>query len=83
MRGASGFAVVDGVRVAESTSIDGYDRRTGRPLVGSREAVGELSDRELEAEITIAAGAARRRAKRLGTLLSERAKRRKRPTSTI
>ena len=65
-----------------STSIDGYDWRTGRPLAGGREAVGELSTRELEAELTIAASHARRRAERLDTLLGERAKRRATPNST-
>jgi hypothetical protein len=53
-----------------------YDRRTGRPLAGGREAVEELSDAELEAELTIAAGEARRRVERLDVLLAERARRR-------
>ena len=53
-----------------------HDERTGRPLVDGREAVRELSDAELEAELTIAAGDARRRTTRLETLLAERARRR-------
>jgi hypothetical protein len=53
-----------------------YDPRTGRPLAGGREAVEELSDAELEAELTIAAGDARRRVERLDVLLAERARRR-------
>jgi hypothetical protein len=53
-----------------------YDRRTGRPLAGGREAVEELSNAELEAELTIAAGDARRRVERLDVLLAERARRR-------
>ena len=53
-----------------------YDRRTGRPLAGGRDAVEDLSDAELEAELTIAAGDARRRVERLDVLLAERARRR-------
>ena len=33
---------------------DGYDPVTGRPLDGHTEALETLSDRELEAELTIA-----------------------------
>jgi len=53
-----------------------HDPRTGRPLAGGREAVQELSDAELETELTIAAGDARRRRERLDLLLAERARRR-------
>jgi len=60
-------------------TITDYDRRTGRPLVNGREAVAELSDGELEIELTIAAMQARQRGTRFDTLLKERARRRTRP----
>ena len=59
-----------------SVAMRQYDRRTGRPLAGGRDAVEDLSDAELEAELTIAAGDARRRVERLDVLLAERARRR-------
>jgi hypothetical protein len=52
------------------------DRRTGRPLVGGRDRIEELTDDELETELTIAAGAPHRRGERLDNLLLERARRR-------
>jgi hypothetical protein len=60
----------------DGVAIRDYDRRTGRPLAGGREAVRELSDTELEAELTIAAADRRRRGARLDALLAERARRR-------
>src|SRR5262245_34874063 len=56
--------------------IEEYNEITGRPVVGGREAVEELSDAELEIEITIAAVEPRRRAARLEALLAERERRR-------
>lgn len=56
--------------------IESYDVLTGRPMVGGHEAVEELSDAELEAEITIAALDARRRSARFDALLIERTLRR-------
>jgi hypothetical protein len=53
-----------------------YDKRTGRPLVNGHECIEELSDAELEGEVTIAAAEPRQRARRLDALLLERAKRR-------
>lgn len=53
-----------------------HDERTGRPLVDGRDCIQELSDDELEVEVTIAAGNARRRGSRLDALLLERARRR-------
>ena len=53
-----------------------YDERTGRPLVNGRESIEELSDEELEFEVTIAAAEPRQRAQRLDALLLERARRR-------
>ena len=53
-----------------------YDKRTGRPLVNGHESVEELSDDELEVEVTIAAAEPRQRAQRLDALLLERARRR-------
>jgi hypothetical protein len=47
--------------------------------VDGREAVAELSDGELEIELTVAAMQGRHRAARLGTLLNERARRPTRP----
>ena len=55
-----------------------YDERTGRPLVDGREMIAELSDDELEQEVTIAAAEPRQRAQRLDALLLERARRRAR-----
>jgi hypothetical protein len=52
------------------------DQRTGRPLVNGRDSIEELSDDELEVEVTIAVAAPRRRAPRLDALLLERARRR-------
>jgi hypothetical protein len=52
-----------------------YDERTGRPLVNGREMIEELSDGELEQELTIAAEEPRQRAHRLAALLLERARR--------
>jgi hypothetical protein len=54
-----------------------YDERTGRPLVNGRESIRELSDDELELDVTIAAAEPRQRAQRLDALLLERARRRK------
>jgi hypothetical protein len=53
-----------------------YDKRTGRPLVNGRDSIEELSDSELELEVTIAAAEPRQRAHRLDALLLERARRR-------
>jgi hypothetical protein len=55
-----------------------YDTRTGRPLVDGRDRVDALTDRELEAELTIAAAEPRHRARRLDALLLEQARRRTR-----
>ena len=52
------------------------DERTGRPLVNGRDSIEELSDDELELEVTIAAGEPRHRGVRLDALLLERARRR-------
>jgi hypothetical protein len=52
------------------------DERTGRPLVNGRDSIEELSDDELELEVTIAAGEPRQRGVRLDALLLERARRR-------
>jgi hypothetical protein len=52
------------------------DERTGRPLVDGRDCIEELSDDELELEVTIAAAEPRHRALRLDALLLERARRR-------
>jgi hypothetical protein len=54
-----------------------YDERTGRPLSHGREAVEELSDGELEVELTIASSEPRHRGRRLNALLLERARRRR------
>jgi hypothetical protein len=54
-----------------------YDNRTGRPLVNGRDSVEELSDDELEMELTIASGEPRHRGRRLDSLLLERARRRR------
>jgi hypothetical protein len=54
-----------------------YDKRTGRPLVNGRDSIEQLSDDELEAELTIASAEPRHRGRRLDTLLLERAKRRR------
>ena len=54
-----------------------YDDRTGRPLTDGRDLITELTDRELEAEVTIAAAGSKARAQRLDLLLLERAKRQK------
>jgi hypothetical protein len=52
-----------------------YSQRNGRPLADGREAVASLTDKDLEAEITIAAAAPVQRARRLDTLLLEHARR--------
>jgi hypothetical protein len=44
--------------------------------VNGRESIEELSDNELEGEVTIAAAEPRQRARRLDALLLERARRR-------
>jgi hypothetical protein len=54
----------------------GHDKRTGRPLFDGRDSIEELSDDELEAEVTIAAEEPVRRGLRLDALLLERARRR-------
>ena len=51
------------------------DARTGRPLIEGRDLITELSDDELEAEVTIAVAQPVRRARRLDQLLLERARR--------
>jgi hypothetical protein len=53
-----------------------HDERTGRPLVNGRDSIEELSDYELEVEVTIAVAEPRRRGTRLDALLIERARRR-------
>lgn len=53
-----------------------HDERTGRPLVNGRDSIEELSDDELEVEVTIAAAEPRHRGLRLDALLLERARRR-------
>jgi hypothetical protein len=52
-----------------------YDTRNGRPLTDGSDRIDTLSDSELEAELTIAAGEPRHRARRLAELLSERGRR--------
>jgi hypothetical protein len=54
------------------------DHRTGRPLVDGRDSIEELTDHELEVELTIAAADAHRRGERLDGLLLERSRRRSR-----
>ncbi len=54
-----------------------HDKRTGRPLFDGRDSIEELSDDELEAEVTIAAEEPRWRGLRLDALLLERARRRR------
>lgn len=53
-----------------------HDERTGRPLVNGRDSIEELSDDELEVEMTIAVAEPRHRGGRLDALLLERARRR-------
>jgi hypothetical protein len=53
-----------------------YDKRNGRPLLHGRESIEDLSDDELEIEVSIAAVEPRRRGLRLDALLLERARRR-------
>ena len=53
-----------------------HDERTGRPLVDGRDSIEELSDDELEVEVTIAVAEPRRRGRRLDALLLEQARRR-------
>ena len=52
-----------------------HDARTGRPLIDGRDSIEELSDEELEVEVTIAAAEPRHRGLRLDALLLERARR--------
>jgi hypothetical protein len=54
-----------------------YDERTGRPLTNGRDSIEELSDDELEVELTIASGEPRHRGRRLDALLRERTRRRR------
>jgi len=54
-----------------------YDTRTGRPLIGGQDHIEALTERELEAEPTIAAAEPHHRAHRLQALLLEQAKRRR------
>jgi hypothetical protein len=65
-----------GHREREGELTPERDERTGRPLVGGRDSIQELSDDELEVEVTIAAAEPRRRGLRLDALLLERARRR-------
>ena len=53
-----------------------HDERTGRPLINGRDSIEELSDDELEFEVTIAAAEPRHRGPRLDALLLELARRR-------
>ena len=53
-----------------------YDERTGRPLTDGQDMITDLTDRELEAEVTISSAEPVRRAQRLDLLLLEQAKRR-------
>jgi hypothetical protein len=55
------------------------DQRTGRPLVDGYDRIDELTDDELEAELTIAAAEPRHRGERLDNLLLERTRRRGQP----
>jgi hypothetical protein len=57
------------------------DQRTGRPLVDGYDRVDALTDEELEAELTIAVAAPRRRQERLDDLLLERTRRRSEPAA--
>ena len=56
-----------------------HDARTGRPLVDGRDSIEELSDHQLEVEVTIAVAEPRHRGPRLDALLLERARRRGQP----
>lgn len=60
-----------------------FDRRTGRPLSDGRDRIEELTDDELEIELTIAAADAHRRRERLDSLLLERTKRRSQLTVSL
>jgi hypothetical protein len=53
-----------------------HDERTGRPLFNGRDSIEDLSDDELEEEMTIAVAEPRSRGSRLDALLLERARRR-------
>jgi hypothetical protein len=53
-----------------------HDERTGRPLVNGQDSIEELSDDELEVEMTIAVAEPHHRGPRLDALLLERARRR-------
>jgi hypothetical protein len=53
-----------------------FDRRTGRPLIDGHDRIEELTDEELEIELTIAAADPQRRGERLDQLLLERTRRR-------
>lgn len=56
-----------------------HDARTGRPLVNGRDSIEELTDEELEVEVTIAVAEPRHRGLRLDALLLERARRQGEP----
>jgi hypothetical protein len=60
-----------------------YDGPTGRPLAGGRDLITELTDDELEIELTIAVAEPTRRAHRLDQLLLERAKRKSLDTGEL
>ena len=60
-----------------------YDPTTGRPLVQGEDRVDELTDDELEAELTIAAAEPNRRARRLDAVLYELARRGRRVALTV
>jgi hypothetical protein len=60
-----------------------YDARTGRPLTNGRDSLEALSDGQLEAELTIAAGDPCHRAPRLDAVLLELARRGRRKPSRI
>jgi hypothetical protein len=66
----------EGSREREGELRREQDQRTGRPLVNGRDSIEELSDDELEVEVTIAAAEPSRRRLRLDALLLERARRR-------
>jgi len=54
-----------------------YDERTGRPLVDGCDSIQDLSDNEIEVELTIASAEPKHRGPRLDALLLERARRRR------
>jgi hypothetical protein len=59
-----------------------YDPRTGRPLVQGEDRIDALTDRELEAELTIAAAEPNRRAQRLDAVLVELTRRGRRVSAS-